>query len=377
MSEFQGDMFSEMEETRPKEQPKETRFKEKHSLDSDEEDDDGDKHEVLDDEEIEGQEEGISDVVEGIQITPFNMTEEMEEGHFDKDGMFIFEKDKAQIRDSWMDNIDWVKVKETQIKHDLKRSLSDSDEELPPFNEQAVYAEILPMLQPGESIAKALRRIGGNQNLSASQRLKLKKQKKLGNVNNSNTEEEAQEKKAKMAKLTELADSFVSNGIMDIYEMTYEKISHTLKKMESQKVKFDVPADVDDDDALDMFADNFDKKESDGTEIGPRESKKAKLDLNGSGEDASHKTEPAAASTSTEAASSSAAASTSAEESEVKWEYKWEDTDSATIHGPFNSTQMLKWSDDGFFKNGAYCRKVGAANAQFYNTRRIDFDLYT
>ncbi|XP_046353706.2 CD2 antigen cytoplasmic tail-binding protein 2-like [Haliotis rufescens] len=374
MSEFQEDMFSEMEEKRPKEQLKETRFKGKHSLDSDEEDDDGDKYELLDDEDIEGQEDGISDVVEGIQVTPFNMAEEMEEGHFDKDGMFIFEKDKAQIRDSWMDNIDWVKVKETQIKRDLKRSLSDSDEELPPFDEKAVYAEILPMLQPGETIAKALRRIGGNQNLSASQRLKLKKQKKLENKNNSSTEDEAQERKARMAKLTELADSFVSNGIMDIYEMTCEKITHTLKKMESQKVKFDVPADVDDDDALDMFADNFDKKDADSKEIGPSSSKKAKMEMNGSGEDSSRKTEPAAASTSTEAASTSAAEE---ESSEVRWEYKWEDKDTATIHGPFSSSQMMNWSEEGFFKEGAYCRKVDAANTQFYSTRRIDFDLYT
>lgn len=54
MSEFQEDMFSEMEVKRPKEQLKETRFKGKHSLDSDEEDDDGDKYELLDDEDIEG-----------------------------------------------------------------------------------------------------------------------------------------------------------------------------------------------------------------------------------------------------------------------------------------------------------------------------------
>jgi len=35
------------------------------------------------------------DIDDGIKITPFNMKEEMEEGHFDKDGMYIFTKDKV------------------------------------------------------------------------------------------------------------------------------------------------------------------------------------------------------------------------------------------------------------------------------------------
>lgn len=42
-----------------------------------------------------GQEEGSLDYDDGIKITPFNMKEEMEEGHFDKDGMYIFNKDKV------------------------------------------------------------------------------------------------------------------------------------------------------------------------------------------------------------------------------------------------------------------------------------------
>ena len=35
------------------------------------------------------------DYEEGIQITPFNMRDELEEGHFDSEGTFIFEKDKV------------------------------------------------------------------------------------------------------------------------------------------------------------------------------------------------------------------------------------------------------------------------------------------
>ena len=32
---------------------------------------------------------------------------------------------------------------------------------------------------------------------------------------------------------------------------------------------------------------------------------------------------------------------------EVKWEYRWENKDEAELHGPFTSTQMLEWKDNG------------------------------
>lgn len=44
-----------------------------------------------------------------LQITPFNMREELEEGHFDADGHFQWNKDN-DIKDNWLDNLDWVKV---------------------------------------------------------------------------------------------------------------------------------------------------------------------------------------------------------------------------------------------------------------------------
>jgi len=62
--------------------------------------------------------------------------------------------------------------------------------------------------------------------------------------------------------------------------------------------------------------------------------------------------------------------------SEVMWEYRWEDKDTEEVHGPFTSAEMLKWADEGFFKDGVFCRKAGT-DSQFYTSKRIDFDLYT
>lgn len=128
-----------------------SRFKGKHSLDSDEEDDDDEgssKYDILASEDVEGElnprtdaaggtDRALGDVGQGrllslfacsvwdtcvfgagqeaatlpseggVRITPFNLQEEMEEGHFDADGNYFLNRD-AQIRDSWLDNIDWV-----------------------------------------------------------------------------------------------------------------------------------------------------------------------------------------------------------------------------------------------------------------------------
>lgn len=41
------------------------------------------------------QEDGEVDFTDGVQVTPFNMKEELEEGHFDSSGMYIFDKNKV------------------------------------------------------------------------------------------------------------------------------------------------------------------------------------------------------------------------------------------------------------------------------------------
>jgi len=37
------------------------------------------------------------------------MQEELEEGHFDKEGMYHWKKEK-DVQDNWLENIDWCKV---------------------------------------------------------------------------------------------------------------------------------------------------------------------------------------------------------------------------------------------------------------------------
>lgn len=60
---------------------------------------------------MDGQEEATEEYDGRTKIMAFNMKEDMEEGHFDQNGTFIFDKKDADIKDAWLDNIDWDNVK--------------------------------------------------------------------------------------------------------------------------------------------------------------------------------------------------------------------------------------------------------------------------
>ena len=212
-----------------------------------------------------------------------------------------------------------------------KKELEDEkeDEAEANYDEIANYRNMLQLLKPGESVAKALRRLGGNKKVSSAQRWKNKKQVLSG---------EEKENRDKMLRLTELADAILSrSGNMEVYEETYEKIAFKLKSLKAKETE--IPEGTNDDDALDMFASSLDQTKK-------------------------------VATTTTNTKSESSL------EDDVKWEFKWENKEKAEIHGPHSSQEMLEWQESGFFESGVFARKVGS-NADFNSSKRIDFELYT
>ncbi|XP_029914676.1 CD2 antigen cytoplasmic tail-binding protein 2 [Myripristis murdjan] len=344
-----------------------SRFKGKHSLDSDEEDEDDDakssKYDILASDDVEGQEGATIDCDEGIAITPFNLEEEMQEGHFDSEGNYFIKKDE-QIRDNWLDNIDWVKIKEQPVKQKKKglaakrrrragdedeaeeeklreeqRANSENEDEveekepaedpLANYSEQQLTEAVVELLLPGETVAKGLRRLGG---LGGRKRSKLKED----GEGNEETKRDAE----KLDRLTALADRLVGCGMFEIYQQTYEKLAYLLKSR-SQKPAKKKPGggDNDEEDELDMFAEKFDHSHDDKTKDEEEEDTRVN--------------------------------------DEVMWEYKWENVADSELYGPFSSQQMQNWVDEGYFKDGVYCRRVDQEGAPFYNSRRLDFELYT
>ena len=140
-------------------------------------------------------------------------------------------------------------------------------------------------------------------------------------------------------KLTELADFLLQRGNFGVYQDPFEKLAHKVKTMEEKQ------RETEQDDALEA-AFNLGGGEGDDT-------KKEPNTTNGS---------PQAEET---------------KDDEVYWQYKWENTKNATLYGPYSSTYMLNWNEQGCFGDGVWVRKVGEDDGPFYNSKRIDFELYT
>lgn len=131
--------------------------------------------------------------------------------------------------------------------------------------------------------------------------------------------------------LTGYADQLLTIGEYNIYEDTYEKIKYRTEQFKEP---------VDDDDALDRFADAIDdKKSNEGVGV----------PTDGAGES----------------------------QNQVMWEYKWTNSEDAEIFGPYSSDQMDEWSKAEFFKDGVWVRRTDKQDSQFYTSKRIDFELYT
>lgn len=308
----------------------------KHTLDSDEEEEEeevgpgqvGDKnYDILKEEDIDGQEEKTVEFEGETPITPFNMKEEMEDGHFDGDGFYHFKKDTNQIKDAWLDDIDWVKIKNREGDEKKYGSDIESDAESEEGRSAAsttieVYKEILVFLKEGETVARALKRLGGNKKISSAQKWKLKKTGSVGGENGSHNMSD-------FLKLTELANKIIETGNMDIYQETFEMV-----KLKIERSKAPAPAP-----ALDMFAED-DQKTSDTKEESASQQ----------GQDSVEK---------------------------VSWEIRWEDKEDAEIHGPFPNEKMLQWQESGYFDKVAYVRRISDRAGTWYSTKRIDFELYS
>ncbi|CAH1801320.1 unnamed protein product [Owenia fusiformis] len=344
------------------------RFKDKHSLDSDEEDG-GEKYELMNEDDIEGQENATIDYDDGIKITPFNMEEELEEGHFDTQGTYIFKKEK-EIHDNWLDDVEWQKIKEVAKPADDD---SDEDEQTESIDKIAIYKSMIELMKPGENVNKALRRLGGGKsNMSASQRWKKKKK---GDTN-TETDKTSTKNTEHLNQLTGFADKLLQNGHFEIYQDTYEKMQFTIKKAEDDEnaKKTAIPEDMDDDDALDMFGDNLDKDNKDTK--GDTDTKAEGRETNGeSGPVKENPTQSDTNTADTNDKPEETAPNMVDPTAEVTWEYKWKEEEEE-LHGPFTSQQMLDWTEDNYFPDGVLCRKVGK-ETRFYSSKRIDFDLYT
>ncbi|KAJ6389664.1 hypothetical protein OIU77_027897 [Salix suchowensis] len=113
-------------------------------------------------------EENENFVEDGIQIEPFNLEKEREEGYFDAEGNFVEYINENEIKDAWLDS---VQVDERYVGKTSVASINEDDDkddgrDLSSEEIGMMKSRIANLLEPGETILQALRRLKGRSNKS-------------------------------------------------------------------------------------------------------------------------------------------------------------------------------------------------------------------
>ncbi|PON81887.1 CD2-binding protein-like protein [Trema orientale] len=140
-------------------------------------------------------EENENFVEDGIQIEPFNLDKEREEGYFDAEGNFVEYVNENEIKDAWLDSVE-VAQKYTGKLPEVTRNEADI-QELTSHEIGKIKRRMADALEPGETVLQALRRLKG--------------------TSNNKKDKMSSETKAIFDQLTEDAMKLMENGEYDVY----------------------------------------------------------------------------------------------------------------------------------------------------------------
>jgi len=225
--------------------------------DSDDDDDDNRDNRDNEDDEYRTKRNGGNDDTTTVEITPFNLRDETEEGSFDKEGNFVHRKgDKEE--DAWLREYDqvWSNKVPKVSKHELKKqndSQSNEEEDLWEKEEeeqrrkrkqgltmeekqtrhQQLFNCYSILNSDKETVVTALRRLGGSKKPGSQVKLKNSKKKDQPIAMVTEPTKEEAENKYNFDKLTEAADILLSSGLINIYSETKESIKLILEKENS------------------------------------------------------------------------------------------------------------------------------------------------
>lgn len=182
------------------------------------------------------------------------------------------------------DEVDWSKVRETEKLAQKRRETEMKEtiaEEI--LDRTDIYRQMLSLMKPGESVAKTIRRLGGNSGTDSKSRKRpgqsqpwKKKRRKLDNREQpSNDAEHGSEvfdtaaaqnpddpSKDDLLRMIGYADSLVSIGDMTVYGDTYEALSYRVK-LKEDKSKPTVVTDP----SLDMFGDEVSNEKPQASKV--------------------------------------------------------------------------------------------------------------
>jgi len=253
---------------------------------------------------------------EGNMITGFNLKDELEEGEFDSTGQFHFKKGKRDDQDEWLDSLDWKAIKKNEQKTQEQMDSAENKPDEPERDEKEILSEILKIVKPKETVTKALQRLG--QGGQASGKLPAWKQKRLDAL---------KRKKGKNAPVASETGGDDDKKALNLLTELVDKLS--------QKGYYEIYADPYEKIAFKLKQLNETSKDDDMDIFGDEPSaKKMKAD------------------------------------DDVTWEYK--ESQDGDLIGPCSTSKMLKLQAGD--NKDLLVRRVNTGN--FYNIKRVDFDLY-
>ncbi|KAK9830311.1 hypothetical protein WJX72_010947 [[Myrmecia] bisecta] len=198
----------------------------------------------------------------GVPIEPFHLKKEREEGYFDADGNYI-EYKLDGLSDAWLDSLEGTAQTGANQARD-GQGLVPVAQELDEDDVRSYKKRITDMLQSGETVLQALRRLGGTQEGHPPKRTPWKRARKQAvgqqqekSVRSLHHSPERpvgrtvpEENRETFDKLTEWSSILLDNGDYSIYNSTQEEILATLPPAQPASQTL-APADPD----QDMFSD--------------------------------------------------------------------------------------------------------------------------
>ncbi|KAI7825454.1 hypothetical protein BX661DRAFT_184607 [Kickxella alabastrina] len=176
-----------------------------------------------------------------VRIEAFNMKDDLEEGQFDANGNFVWnKKDPQTYQDSWLDGISKTAIeraRESKAKQDREPpqnnySNSGSSTAVPwdTVSNDDISLAIINLLQPRETVLNALARIGGpKKKVKNKWSKKAKAKAKAATDEDGGDGEQERERRGAIEQLTELADRAMARGLVNIYDETYEQLVRQMR----------------------------------------------------------------------------------------------------------------------------------------------------
>ncbi|KAJ2609538.1 hypothetical protein H4S08_004001 [Coemansia sp. RSA 1365] len=176
------------------------------------------------------------DTKNAVKIEAFNMRDDLEEGSFDTQGNFVWnKKDPQAYQDSWLDNVSRSSMqlaresKERQGQQQ-QNAQSQKTKQWDKVSNDDIIISIINMLLPHETVFAALARVGGRKKKSkwSNRRAKNKKNQQQKQDDMDEDKDDAV-RKEKIEKLTELADQAMARGMSYVYEDNYEQLVRKMR----------------------------------------------------------------------------------------------------------------------------------------------------